>query len=76
MGCPFFIAPFFISNVYMKRLSVWNWIIEDVDKQKQLLGVIVINATFNNISAMSWQSVVLVKETGVPREHNRPATSR
>jgi hypothetical protein len=35
----------------------------------------VFNATFNNISVMSWQSVLLVKETGVPRENQRPATS-
>jgi hypothetical protein len=26
------------------------------------------NATFNNISVMPWQSVLLVEETGVPRE--------
>jgi hypothetical protein len=28
----------------------------------------VFNATFNNISATSWQSVLLVEETGVPNE--------
>jgi len=28
----------------------------------------VFNTTFNNISAISWQSVLLVEETGVPRE--------
>ena len=28
----------------------------------------VFNATFNNISAISWLSVLLVKETGVPGE--------
>jgi hypothetical protein len=27
------------------------------------------NATFNNISAISWRSVLLVKETGVPGEN-------
>ena len=27
------------------------------------------NATFNNISVISWQSVLLVEETGVPREN-------
>ena len=34
------------------------------------LGIIlmVFNATFNNISAISWQSVLLVEETGVPGE--------
>jgi hypothetical protein len=28
--------------------------------------VIVFNATFNNISIISWRSVLLVEETGVP----------
>jgi len=31
------------------------------------------NGTFNNISVTSWQSVLLVEETGVPRENHRPA---
>jgi hypothetical protein len=30
------------------------------------------NATFNNISAISWQSVLLVEETGVPGENHQP----
>jgi len=29
------------------------------------------NATFNNSSAMSWQSALLVEKTGVPRENHR-----
>ena len=33
-----------------------------------LVWFVVFNATFNNISAMSWQSVLLVKETGVPEK--------
>jgi hypothetical protein len=28
--------------------------------------VVVFNATFNNISVISWPSVLLVEETGVP----------
>jgi len=36
----------------------------------------VFNATFNNISVLSWRSVLLVEETGVPRENHRPASSR
>jgi hypothetical protein len=32
-----------------------------------------INATFKNISVISWRSVLLVDETGVPGEHHRPA---
>jgi hypothetical protein len=35
----------------------------------------VFNATFSNISFISWQSVLLVEETGVPRENHRPVTS-
>jgi len=36
----------------------------------------VFNDTFNNISAISWWSVLLVEEIGVPGENNRPATSQ
>jgi len=35
----------------------------------------VINASYNTISAISWRSVLLVEETRVPGEHHRPATS-
>jgi hypothetical protein len=31
----------------------------------------VFNATFNNISVISWRSVLLMEETGVPRENHR-----
>jgi hypothetical protein len=33
--------------------------------------VMVFNATFDNISAISWRSVLLVEETGVPGENHR-----
>ena len=36
----------------------------------------VLNATFNNISVISWQSVILVEETRVPSENRRPAASQ
>ena len=32
----------------------------------------VLNTTFNNISVISWWSVLLVEETEVPREKQRP----
>ena len=32
----------------------------------------VFHATFNNISVISWRSVLLVEETGVPRENHWP----
>ena len=33
------------------------------------------NATFNNISVISWRSVLLVEETGVPSESHRYVVS-
>ena len=35
----------------------------------------VVNVTFNNISDISWRSVLLVEETGEPGANHRPATS-
>jgi len=38
-------------------------------------GIMVFNATFSNISVISWRSVLLVEETGVLGDNHRPATS-
>jgi hypothetical protein len=38
--------------------------------------VTIFNATFSNISVMSWQLVVLVEETGVPGENHRSVASQ
>jgi predicted component of type VI protein secretion system len=40
--------------------------------ETQVMGF---NATFNNISAILWRSVLLVEETGVPIENHRPVAS-
>jgi hypothetical protein len=37
--------------------------------------IMVINATYNNISVISWRSVLLVEETGPPGENHRPTVS-
>ena len=39
------------------------------------IRVIVFNATFNNISVISWRSALSAEETGEPRKIHRPATS-
>ena len=36
---------------------------------------IVFNATFNNIAVIMWRSVLLVEETGIPRENRRAVAS-
>ena len=35
----------------------------------------VFNATFNNIPVLSWRSILLVDESGVPGENHRPVAS-
>ena len=43
---------------------------------KGWVRVMVLNATFSNISAISWrQSALLLDETGLPRENHRPIAS-
>ena len=38
-------------------------------------GVMMLNTTFNNISVISWRSVLLVEEIEVPGENYRPIAS-
>ena len=39
------------------------------------LGVVWFNVTFNNISVISWRSVLLLEEIGVPGENHRTTAS-
>jgi hypothetical protein len=39
--------------------------------ETELVSLMVLNATFNNISAVSWWSVLLVEETGGSGENHR-----
>ena len=41
----------------------------------QVYRLMVFNSTFNNISIISWWSVLLVEETGVPAENHQPVAS-
>jgi hypothetical protein len=41
----------------------------------ELVWFMVLNATYNNISVISWLWVWLVEETGVPGENQRPVAS-
>ena len=45
------------------------------DKFVKFAMVMVFNATFNNITIISWWSVLLVGETGVPGEIDRSNAS-
>jgi hypothetical protein len=46
-----------------------------INLQREYEWVMVFNATFNNIAAVSWRSVLLVEETGVPEQNHRPTSS-
>ena len=64
---------FFCFSIYLKMVG-WNcrnymWI-----KQKRFKFML-LNATFNNISVILWWSILLMEETGIPRENNWPVAS-
>jgi hypothetical protein len=41
----------------------------------QIFRIMVFNATFNNISVILWQTVLLMEETGMPGENYQPTGS-
>jgi hypothetical protein len=43
--------------------------------KRVIVRAMMFNGTFNNISVISWLSVLLVEETGVSGENHRPAAS-
>jgi hypothetical protein len=54
-------------------LSLWEIILAFHFINHLNLGwFMVFKTTFNNISVISWRSVLLVEETGAPRENHRP----
>ena len=48
---------------------------QNTDLMESSVCLMVFNATFNNISVISWRSVLLVEETGGPRENHRPVAN-
>jgi hypothetical protein len=42
---------------------------------EKVCGFMVFNTTFNNITVISWQPVLLMEETGVPGENHRSVAS-
>ena len=44
--------------------------------QEFRVRVMLFNATFNNISVISWRSVLFVEETGVLVDNHQPAASQ
>jgi hypothetical protein len=54
--------------------DLWNKVI-NYDRREWIVSLMEFNAIFNDISIISWQSVLFVEEIGVPGENHRPAAS-
>jgi hypothetical protein len=63
------------KSVMLKLELNNNSILYNFCKCKIIIRIDQNNATFNNISVISWQSVLLMEETGVPGENHRIAAS-
>ena len=65
----------FLKSSHLKirvlLLSYWSLLQLGIGFFVDLCQIMVFNATFNNISVISWQSLLLVKETEVPGENHR-----
>jgi hypothetical protein len=58
-----------ISTMYIGCIEIKVVYVVNVNNISGL-GVMDLNATFNNIAVISWRSVLLVEETGEPEKHN------
>jgi len=65
-----------VTNIRLiLNFVVWYYQQNNYHTTNIRFGFMVFNATFNNISAILWQSVLLVEETGLFGENLQPATS-
>jgi hypothetical protein len=62
------------TNTRSQLTRISNTIVMELGNLHLKIRVIlmVLNATFNNISVISWRSILLVEETGGPEENHRP----
>ena len=71
----------YIVDIYMYTWLVisvvitLNWTFRDLSFPLFRVRVMMFDSTFNNISVMSWRSVLLVEETRVPVENHRQTWS-
>ena len=64
------------NSVHGEVYSIYHYVIKYVTVndccQLNKMMILVLNATFSNISAISWRPVLVVEEAGVPGENHRP----
>jgi hypothetical protein len=59
------------NKIYWNKSSDYSFVTKGIR-----VMVMVFHGTFNNISVISWRSVLLLEETGVPGENQWPAASQ
>ena len=70
----FFFFQNFCKGIMGKKVNVEAYLCYPSYSSHEF-GFMAFKATFNNISVISWRSVLLVEETGRPKENHRPAAS-
>jgi hypothetical protein len=58
--------------IYLSGVLHFDCCVQINNQDKKGSGFMVFNATFNNISVISWWSVLLVEETRVPGDNHCP----
>ena len=78
-----YMFPNFLQGYCLFEIVTWTrpllntlWIVLVFPNRIVWFGFTLFNANCNNISVISWRSVLLVGETGVPWENNQPVASR
>ena len=61
--------------LFQKRVMRTKLDIYVLNSFQLMVLLMVFNATFNNISVISWRPDLLVEETEVPEDNHRPVTS-
>jgi hypothetical protein len=59
------------TNIYIFNLKPEKWLFSLFYTKYDLI-FLVFNATFSNISDISWRPVLVVEDVGVPGESHRP----
>ena len=63
------------SGFLMSYALVYFAVFSELMSAERGARVRIFNSLFSSISAISWRSMLLVEETGVPRENDRPVIS-
>jgi len=64
-----------VAICYEYELEDTKGVIRSLKLMAFRFRVMVFNSTFNNILVISWRSVLLVEDTGVPKENHLPVAS-